>query len=91
MLKQYAGALRGTSHSQPKGKPLRCFSYFLYIASFALLIGISIIVFVLKNDKKKGVEKVENREKNKYVMCKKWVCDAHGGVKKRFFSFKILK
>lgn len=41
--------------------------------------------------KKTGVEKVENREKNKHVMCKKQVYDALERVKKGIFSLKTLK
>lgn len=41
--------------------------------------------------KKTGVEKVENREKNKHAMCKKRVFDALERVEKRSFSLKTLK
>lgn len=41
--------------------------------------------------KKTGVEKVENREKNKNTMCKKQVFGALERVKKGIFSLKTLK
>lgn len=41
--------------------------------------------------KKTGVEKVENREKNKNTMCKKQVFGALERVKKEIFSLKTLK
>lgn len=46
------------------------------------------IGFVLKNDKKTGVGKVGNREKNKHAMCKKGVFGALERVKKGFFRLK---